>query len=189
MKKSREIQIKKEVMRTAIRKRARSFCLPKDESAIAKKILLDKSLQEASSFFTYISYNKEVPTLKLIESLLAIGKEVYVPKIIKGHIQAVRIRGLSEIRTNSRGLKQPVNSDVFTGKINCSITPGQGFDKAKRRLGQGGGYYDKFFEVYKNANKETPYTIGMCWQWQVVPSVPTTSHDIRMDQIMVFPSS
>ena len=51
------------------------------------------------------------------------------------------------------------------------------FDREGHRLGRGKGYYDRFLSRVPNI-----YKIGLCFSWQLVDSVPTDEHDIRMDE-------
>ena len=54
-----------------------------------------------------------------------------------------------------------------------------GFTASGDRLGQGGGYYDR----YLAAHPET-IAIGMAWDVQEVPELPTELHDMRLSAIV-----
>lgn len=70
------------------------------------------------------------------------------------------------------------------------VLPGLAFDRTGRRLGRGGGYYDKFvagvLERAKAQGVPRPALVGMCFQQQVVDYVPTTPTDERVD-LLVLP--
>lgn len=60
------------------------------------------------------------------------------------------------------------------------VVPGLAFDARGGRLGRGGGYYDRFLG---RPSMRQAVKVGVCWSLQVVPDVPTESHDIGMDWI------
>ena len=60
-----------------------------------------------------------------------------------------------------------------------AIVPLVGFDAAGRRLGQGGGYYDKFLA----ANPAT-VAIGIGWDCQFVDELPHEPHDMPLRAVI-----
>ncbi|MCX5706588.1 MAG: 5-formyltetrahydrofolate cyclo-ligase, partial [Candidatus Omnitrophica bacterium] len=58
--------------------------------------------------------------------------------------------------------------------------PGLAFDKKGNRLGRGKGYYDRFL---KKIPKDTP-SIGLAFDLQILPSVPTSSHDVSVSKVL-----
>jgi len=183
---SMEIVHAKAHMRTMIKKRKRLFRIAKETRTVHKKILLNTCVAAASSVFVYVSYRSEVPTHQLINTLLQQGKDVYVPKILDKKMYAVRLHKISELRASKKGIMEPVTQQMYGGKIDCMITPGLAFDSVGRRLGQGGGYYDKYFARYQDAHKHLPHIIGLCWQSQIVPRVPTEPHDTLMEHVIAL---
>ncbi len=60
------------------------------------------------------------------------------------------------------------------------IAPGLAFTAARERLGQGGGWYDRFL-----ADARADRTvIGVCFIEQIVDALPTEPHDISMDIVV-----
>jgi len=58
--------------------------------------------------------------------------------------------------------------------------PGLAFDYTGKRLGQGGGFYDRLLAKLE-PKKNSLITIGWCWPWQLVETVPTENHDRAVD--------
>ena len=55
------------------------------------------------------------------------------------------------------------------------LVPGLAFSANGARLGYGKGYYDTFFAQHPVLK------LGLCYDFQLVPQVPTQPHDVRMD--------
>ena len=55
------------------------------------------------------------------------------------------------------------------------IVPALALDHEGRRLGQGGGYYDRFLPT------ATAPTVALIWHDELLADVPTEAHDVRVD--------
>ena len=62
------------------------------------------------------------------------------------------------------------------------LVPGLYFNTQGERLGRGKGFYDRFLRSAEEAGQKL-IKVGICWQLQVVPQVPTERFDINMDWI------
>jgi 5-formyltetrahydrofolate cyclo-ligase len=60
------------------------------------------------------------------------------------------------------------------------IVPGVAFTASGDRLGQGGGWYDRFLA----AIRPECVTIGVGFDLQVVDAVPVEPHDVRLDHVV-----
>lgn len=58
------------------------------------------------------------------------------------------------------------------------IIPGLGFDLSGQRLGRGKGYYDKYLAEFKGLK------VGVCFNDQMIESIPTEIHDVPLDYIV-----
>ena len=58
--------------------------------------------------------------------------------------------------------------------------PGVGFDSAGRRLGYGGGYYDRLIETLRPGTS----LIALAFDAQVVDEIPAEEHDKKVDKII-----
>ncbi|MGH9132363.1 MAG: 5-formyltetrahydrofolate cyclo-ligase [Ilumatobacteraceae bacterium] len=64
--------------------------------------------------------------------------------------------------------------------VDAVIVPGVAFARDGARLGQGGGWYDRFLA----AIRPECTTIGVGFEPQLVDALPTEPHDIRLDCIV-----
>jgi 5-formyltetrahydrofolate cyclo-ligase len=60
------------------------------------------------------------------------------------------------------------------------IVPGLAFTSAGDRLGQGGGWYDRFL----SETRADCVTVGVCFAEQVVGELPVEAHDVRVDHVV-----
>ena len=59
------------------------------------------------------------------------------------------------------------------------IMPGVAFDRSRRRVGYGGGFYDRYLEAHPHHE-----TIAAAFEFQVLPEVPWEPTDI-LPQMLV----
>ena len=59
------------------------------------------------------------------------------------------------------------------------LVPGLAFTRNGARLGRGKGYYDRLLAKYPNL-----IPVGLCWQLQIVPNLPTDQYDVLMTDVV-----
>jgi len=86
-----------------------------------------------------------------------------------------------EPESRGRGVREPAGSagPADPGNLTLVLVPGVAFDGAGRRLGRGGGFYDRFLPRAASA-----LHIGVCWSAQVVERVPALPHDRRVHMLL-----
>ena len=83
-------------------------------------------------------------------------------------------------RVGSYGILEPTKGFIARPEeIDLVICPCTGFDENLNRLGMGGGFYDRFLPLCKNAKK-----IAIAFEAQKIPRVRVNPHDIPMDAIV-----
>lgn len=177
----------KKELRRDIKERRKNLDLDTRENSnlvIRKKILDLKEFDKSKIVFTYVSYNNEVDTIKLIEKMFDCNKKVCVPKVIdrNGHMEAYLINSFNDLKKTGYGILEPFNSNLVKHEdIDFAIVPGLAFDKKGGRLGYGGGYYDRYLSKSVNA-----YKVGVAFDCQIVPDVPLEETDVKLDRIITF---
>lgn len=80
--------------------------------------------------------------------------------------------------THRFGMEQPADSGpvIPIHEIDLFLVPGLAFDLGGRRLGNGGGHFDRILSAAR-ADSES---IGMAPHRQVLAEVPTEDHDVRV---------
>lgn len=152
-----------------------------DSAAICDRLLSLPELQQARTVFCYVSYGGEVETHRLIERLLAQGKTVVVPRCKpEGKMDCVPIVKLSDLVPGVMNIPEP-RADatcVPAETVDFAVVPAVACGRDGSRLGQGGGYYDRFLEQVDCAQA------ALCLEAFLLPSVPTEPHDRKMKCIV-----
>lgn len=140
-------------------------------------------LKDAKTIVAYYSLPDEVDTHDFINSLLADGKTVYLPKVVSNEtIVLCRYIGAESLSQGAFGIMEPVGSPMSDDEvIDVVLVPGMAFDADGNRLGRGKGYYDRFLS---SLNPPHPLLVGVCFDFQKVDMVPTEPTDFKVDVVV-----
>lgn len=134
----------------------------------------------AKTIYGYLPYNQEVRTVPMLEQALLDGKKVAVPKCYGDEMRFIYMDDLSLVESGYAGIPEPVADEpVADDKTALVLMPGMAFTKNGDRMGYGGGFYDKFLA----AEPEHP-TVALCYDFQMVESLPTEEYDIPVDCVL-----
>ena len=78
---------------------------------------------------------------------------------------------------NALNILEPENP-IKIKEVDVFLVPGVAFTATGKRLGRGGGYYDKLLSKYPDTLK-----IGITFNERIMQDLPTESHDISMDYV------
>lgn len=112
------------------------------------------------------------------------GPELVVPRIVPGPEHALSLHPLAGARLETvlLGLRQPTEDAPLAKEesIDLVLLPGLAFDRAGRRLGYGGGYYDRLL-----ARAPAHWLlVGVCWDELLVEALPHGPLDMRVDWLL-----
>lgn len=129
--------------------------------------------------------------MPLLESAAAAGKAVYLPVLHpfrSGRLWFVRWRPGEPLRMNRFGIAEPMiraNRLRPARHLDLVIVPLLGFDATCRRLGMGGGYYDRSFAfTARHLRARRPFLVGLAGEHQQVTSLPRRAWDIVLDAVV-----
>lgn len=158
----------------------------KKSSLIAAMLLEQREYIDAGVVLFYVSFRSEVSTRGMIETALSGGKRVLVPKVDrKAHrLKVYEITDLArDLESGYMGIYEPVEGlsrAADPAEADLVVLPGVGYDGAGRRLGYGGGYYDRLIETLKGGTA----LIGLAFEAQVVEEIPSEEHDKKVGKII-----
>lgn len=155
-------------------------------TAIMDKLLGTDLFAQANTVMFFLSFGSEVSTFPMIEKSLEIGKQVVVPKTVREKRQMIPSLLLdieNDLTPGMKGILEPKDNclrPVAPDIISMVVVPGVAFDLNGNRLGYGGGYYDRFFNLL---NADTPL-VAMAFSCQVLEEIPTGPFDKKVDLLL-----
>ena len=174
----------KKELRAAIREKKRAMTPEQIENAsriLGKKFAACPQYQNARTIYGYMPYNQEVRTVPMLERALREGKQVAVPKVYGDTMRFILVTDLTHMEKSDMGIPEPVNDGpVADDPTALVLMPGLAFTTGGDRMGYGGGYYDKFL----SAEPGHP-TVALCYDFQIVESLPTEEYDIPVDLVLI----
>jgi len=156
-----------------------------DASArICAQVLSLDAYARSRCLLVFLSTEREVRTERIVEAALESGRMTTAPRIEsgRGRMTARRITDLgSSVRTGRFGIREPAGDEIVAADgIDLVLVPGLAFDRNGRRLGKGGGYYDRF--LARCGARTTRCALG--FGCQVLPAVPAGARDERVDLLV-----
>lgn len=144
---------------------------------IFKKIESYPEFQNASTLLMYWSLPDELPTHDFIKKW-SHTKTILLPVVKQGHITVRPFVSESGLAKGSLSVMEPKSGREYLKSVDLAIIPGVAFDKKRRRLGRGKGYYDKYLR------KKRIKKWGVCCDFQFYDKIPATRSDIKMDKVI-----
>ncbi|KAJ1521342.1 hypothetical protein ONE63_003018 [Megalurothrips usitatus] len=168
------------------------------------QLLAHPAYARSRSVAVYLSTAAEVDTKAVLADLEASGRACFVPRYAWGKaareraarglpgMEMVQLRGLDDLAalpTTPWNIPQPALDDPRPRPgeqglpaLDLVLLPGVAFTRAGDRLGHGMGFYDKFLA---GLPEPKPATIALAFLEQVEDSLPTSSHDVAVDHVIV----
>ena len=169
----------KKALRSAIRAKERTLdpaYKAQSSQAICRHVLALEEYQAARTVFAFAGTVHEIDTALLLHETLAAGKTLILPRCAEGHaLDLCVVRSMADLVPGMYGILEP-KADctlVTPADIDFAVVPCLSFDRAGRRMGQGGGYYDRLLP------RLTCPTCLICREQLMSEAVPTEEHDCR----------
>jgi 5-formyltetrahydrofolate cyclo-ligase len=147
---------------------------------VVERFLELPEVQRATTVMLFSHFGSEVPTGSLIRRLHEHGVVIALPRIEHGHLVPVAFAPGDPTTTASFGAQEPVDgTPLDPASIDVVAVPGVAFDRDGRRVGYGGGYYDRFL-------RNLPaFTVAVAFGLQVVEeALPAGRFDLPVQAIV-----
>lgn len=181
---SQKINTPKQLLRGQIRERITCldpyYCLEADQR-IRQWILNWECFRRAETVFCFVGTDREVHTKPLIQEALDQGKQVAVPRCIsKGIMEARKIGSLRELSLGSYGIEEPGETSpvIEPENISLALVPCLTCSRDGRRLGYGGGFYDRYLRQVPGIRAV------LCRGLLMEEEIPCEPHDLWMDAVI-----
>jgi 5-formyltetrahydrofolate cyclo-ligase len=132
-----------------------------------------------------LAFRTEWNTTALVRAALLAGKTVAVPRVDVATRMLV-LHGIADpdldVAAGHQGIPEPLPHCpvIAPGAIDWVLVPGVAFDRAGRRLGYGGGFYDRLLPLLTRASRR----VAGAFDVQIVHRVPAAPHDLCVDTIV-----
>ncbi|GAB4320291.1 MAG: 5-formyltetrahydrofolate cyclo-ligase [Candidatus Sumerlaeia bacterium] len=132
----------------------------------------------------YYPVRNEVSPLPILASFLDAGRRVALPRTDREHrvIRAHVIASLEGMTPGAFGIPEPPPDSpaVSAEELSLCLTPGVAFDRQGRRLGYGGGFYDRFLKSLR----PDCLKVALAFHWQIVDTFRADEWDAPVDAIV-----
>ena len=191
-----DIVARKRVVRAQVRARLAVLDGPQIESrsqSLAERLFPTSWWRDGQWVFIYIPMGGEVDTRFIVARAYRDGKRVAIPRMEGEDLAFYFYDGRTEnLLPNQFGILEPdpawklVDPSLPTGKRLLVLTPGLAFDRERRRLGRGKGFYDRFLHRLRAAHPagSGSWAVGLALAEQLVERVPVSDHDEILDGIV-----
>lgn len=172
----------KQTLRAFIRTRKQQFSADRLQqmSLSAEKILQQSDLyRKAKTILLYNALPDEVNTnLLLKDTENKTQQTVLLPTVVGNELELKCFSGFESLHEGAFHILEPEGPTFHElATIDLAIVPAMAYDTSGNRLGRGRGYYDRLLPQL-----HCPL-IGLCFDFQIIDTVPTESHDIPVDYI------
>ena len=152
------------------------------ESICARFTGLDE-VRDCSAMMIFLSFGSEVNTDHIIEWVWQQKKRVLAPlcKPETRELAIFPIETFNDVEPGYFGIREPKKDllkPASKAEIDLVVVPAVAFDRKGRRVGYGGGYYDRFL-----AGMNVP-KIGLAFSCQIIHEAPEDRYDLPVDGIV-----
>ncbi len=177
----------KKTMRARLRARLRA--IPADElharsGAACRRLCETARFADAEALMIFLPLTHEVDARPIAVRAWQEAKTVTVPLVSydQRRMMPLAIRSLAEpMEADRYGVRTPIDGEPIPPEmIDLVVVPGLAFDLEGRRIGRGGGFYDRFLAQPAFGG----WSCGLALEEQIVERVPTAEHDVKLDLLV-----
>ena len=130
-------------------------------------------------------FGSEWDTRPLAQTVLSSGKTLAVPRVhnVTRMLELHAINDIAhQITAGFRGIPEPLSKlpRIEATKVDWVLVPGVAFSADGRRLGYGGGFYDRLMATLAPATA----CIAGAFDAQIAAHIPAAAHDLYVDRII-----
>lgn len=147
---------------------------------------LDVFEPQSEVIAAYVGVRGELSLDRWIAQALERGQRVALPRVSgPGQMDLVEVTDLkAQLAPGAYGLLEPIGPPLEEPLIHTALIPGVVFDLDGGRLGQGGGFYDRWLARREDMGLKT-LKVGVGYAWQMLDEPLTLdAHDQRMDWLI-----
>ncbi len=159
--------------------------------AICERLRRRSEFQRARRIVLYLPNDGEVDPTPLLDALWGARRMALLPvlRVLAGNRLAFHPYRPGDILAPNRyGIPEPVANPgeaVPPHTLDLVLLPLVAFDSQGRRLGMGGGFYDRTFAFLRQRRQwRRPLLIGVAYDFQEVPELPAEPWDVPLHAVV-----
>lgn len=154
-------------------------------NAACKRLNALPAVRSAGTVMLYMPLATEIDVLPAAVQCFRNGQTVCVPRVDweRRDMQPVEVSSFDDhaMETDPKSVRSPRDGRPVTpDAIDLVVVPALAFDVAGRRLGRGGGYYDRFLQRLRRGVPR----VGIVFDRQIVDEVPAEDHDVSVETVV-----
>lgn len=174
----------KRCLRAALRRDLQGMdegALYRSEQALFEAFLALPALTRAKTVLLYYGVGRELQSGSLLPLLWAMGKQVAFPRCLDGQqMEARLVREVAELLPGAFGIPEPTEQcpRIPKAELDLILVPALCCDRTRNRLGQGGGYYDRYLADYAGVS------VSLCRATLLQERLPREEFDQPLDCVL-----
>ena len=137
------------------------------------------AFRRADRILAYMDFGGEVRTRYFVSRMLREGRQVALPRVEGSQMRFYPVRDLENQKKSSYGIPEPTGETAVFWDEAFMIMPGVAFDRQRRRIGYGGGYYDRFL-----ADRPSIFKAAVAFSFQIFEEIPCDERDVCPDCVV-----
>lgn len=141
---------------------------------IAHRLVSMPAYQAAGTVFCFVGARREIDTSAILANALSAGKRLCVPLCVGDGLMELRqITSPEQLLPGAYGILEPPPESPLTDPdtVDLAVLPCLACSHSGHRLGQGGGFYDRFLSHYRGG------AVLLCRERLTREEIPLEPHD------------
>ena len=156
-------------------------------SRLLHRLLYKEPPYKSLKIGAYCAHGHEIQIDQVLRAIArkrncAIYMPAFNPRSKNKHMRFHRIRKPIKRSVAKTGMANAIGRTVDMRRLDVLLVPMMAFDAACRRLGRGGGYYDRMLSCMRLQMR--PHLLGVAWDFQKQNLQSCVeAHDVAMDEV------
>jgi 5-formyltetrahydrofolate cyclo-ligase len=155
---------------------------PAQAASAERRLLALPELASARTVSLYAALLDEIPTRALAAALRRRGARVALPRVVGEDLELRESDDAQPLVRGAAGVLEPAPEALAipADAVDVFVVPGLLFDRAGRRLGRGGGHFDRLLA----RARPDALRVGVCTAERLVRELPEDPWDVRVHRIV-----
>ena len=179
-----DIRSEKEKLRRTMKDARAHVKERRQQTALVEEKLFSSGLLKGRRYLlAFMSFGTEIDLASIRQRARREGLIVCLPKIFPGHeMEFYEADDESSLVRHPFGMPEPAGTGaaILPDERDLCLVPGLAFTKEGKRLGYGGGYYDRYLARFRDLTTAAP-----CFREQVIGQIPCQKTDRTIDLLIL----